>query len=119
MVNVGELADGPRTPTSKDVDTRTWAPSAMATPWGPDLDLNASRRCPLLDDAPPMCRASPTPIVGSCNCTSSITTRQQGWADGYAKFGDQLNASGVATHLWTAPFIQTVFGTDTYTDQLW
>ena len=26
---------------------------------------------------------------------------------------------GIATHLWTAPFIQTVFGTDAYTDQLW
>ena len=30
-----------------------------------------------------------------------------------------MNASGVAKHLWTAPFIQTVFGTDTYTDELW
>ena len=29
------------------------------------------------------------------------------------------DASGVATHLWTAPWIQTIFGTDAYTDQLW
>ena len=33
--------------------------------------------------------------------------------------GADLEASGLASHLWTAPFINTVFGTDTYTDQLW
>ena len=43
----------------------------------------------------------------------------EGWDDGWARFGEQLEASGIATHLWTAPFIQTVFGTDVYTDQLW
>ena len=41
------------------------------------------------------------------------------WAEGYAKFGEQLDASGVAKHLWTAPFQQTVFGTDEFTDELW
>ena len=43
---------------------------------------------------------------------------RKGWDKGYAKYGEALNESGVATHLWTAPFIQTVFGTDKYTDQL-
>jgi hypothetical protein len=41
------------------------------------------------------------------------------WDAGYGRFGQELEASGLARHLWTAPFIQTVVGTDTYSDQLW
>lgn len=39
--------------------------------------------------------------------------------DRFAAVGKQLDASGLATLLWAAPFIPTIPGTDTYTDQLW
>jgi len=49
-------------------------------------------------------------------CTSDPAAH---WDEGYGRFGVELEATGLATHLWSAPFIQTVVGTDTYTDQLW
>ena len=118
VVNVGELAPGV---THDDVEawTRTtWAPRAMGSSWGPDL-IAGSTPLPLLDDAPP-----DVPRVANADrrflqlhfCAGDPTTD---WAEGYGRYGADLEASGLATHLWTAPFIQTVFGTDTYTDQLW
>ena len=118
VVNVGELAEG-KTHADLEAWTReTWAPTAMAAPWGPDLILNATP-LPLLDDAPP-----DVPRVANADRRFIQLhfldhVPQEGWANGYATFGEQLNASGVATHLWTAPWIQTIFGTDAYTDQLW
>jgi hypothetical protein len=41
------------------------------------------------------------------------------WEDRFANHGDELAKSGLATLVWAAPFIPTVVGTDTYTDQLW
>src|SRR5260221_567347 len=43
----------------------------------------------------------------------------EGWADTFGSHGDALAASGAGRVLWAAPFIPTVPGTDTYTDQLW
>jgi hypothetical protein len=37
----------------------------------------------------------------------------------FAEEADALKASGLGTLLWAAPFIPTIPGTDTYTDQLW
>jgi hypothetical protein len=117
VVNVGELSDGA---THSDVEdwTRAWAKDAMAQSWGPDLILNATP-LPLLDDAP-----ADVPRVTNADRRFVQLhfldhVPQLGWDDGYAQFGEQLEASGTAKHLWTAPWIQTVFGTDTYTDQLW
>ena len=62
--------------------------------------------------------ASPTPTGASCRCTSSTTTRPRAGPRATPRIGDALNASGLATHVWTSPFINTVFGTDIYTDQL-
>ena len=118
VVNVGELTEGS---TLADVETWTrsaWVPAAMAAPWGPDLILNATP-LPLLDDAP----ADVPRVVNADRRFLQLHfvdhDPADGWADGYARFGAELEASGIATHLWTAPFIQTVFGTDTYTDELW
>jgi hypothetical protein len=117
VVNVGELAEDA---TFDDLQgwTRRWADHAFATPWGPDL-IGASRPLPLLDDAP-----ADVPRVTNADRRFLQLhfldhDPADGWADGWADFGAQLDASGIATHLWTAPFIQTVFGTDTYTDELW
>ena len=41
------------------------------------------------------------------------------WWDEQRAAGDVLLRAGVGEMLWTAPFIPTVPGTDTYTDELW
>jgi hypothetical protein len=42
----------------------------------------------------------------------------ESWAS-FADEGDALKASGLGTLLWAAPFIPTIPGTNTYTDELW
>jgi hypothetical protein len=41
------------------------------------------------------------------------------WDEKFASLGDDLAASGLGTVVFASPFIATVPGTDTYTDQLW
>ena len=41
------------------------------------------------------------------------------WAGKFAPLGDELTASGLGRIVFAAPFLSTVWGTDTYTDQLW
>jgi hypothetical protein len=41
------------------------------------------------------------------------------WEDRLASHNLELEKSGLATFHWASPFIPTVVGTDTYTDQLW
>jgi hypothetical protein len=41
------------------------------------------------------------------------------WWDEQRAAADQLERDGIGTMLWSAPFIPTIPGTDTYTDQLW
>jgi hypothetical protein len=41
------------------------------------------------------------------------------WDDRYAALGDDLAASGTGRVLFASPFLATVPGTDTYTDELW
>jgi hypothetical protein len=118
VVNVGEVADGR---TLDDVDQWTrdeWAPAAFAARWGPDL-VGSSVPMPLLPDAP-----ADVPRVENADrrfIQLHFLTHDpaDAWDEGYGRFGEALEASGTATHLWTAPFIPTVFGTDTYTDELW
>ena len=43
---------------------------------------------------------------------------EKGWEKGYARIADAIDGSGLARHVWTAPFQQTNFGTDDFTDQL-
>jgi hypothetical protein len=117
VVNVGELAEEA---TFDDLRawTKSWADGAFAASWGPDL-IGASRLLPLLDDAPADVPRTPNADRRFVQLHFLDHDPEVGWADGWAQFGAELNAGGVATHLWTAPFIQTVFGTDRYTDELW
>ena len=117
IVNVGELAKGA---TFDDLHawTRGWADKAFSTTWGPDL-IGASGLLPLLDDAPPDVPRTPNADRRFLQLHFVDHDPALDWAEGYAKFGEQLDASGVAKHLWTAPFQQTVFGTDEFTDELW
>jgi hypothetical protein len=41
------------------------------------------------------------------------------WWDEQHAAAAKLEADGIGRMLWTAPFIPTIPGTDTYTDQLW
>jgi hypothetical protein len=117
VVNVGELAEGS---TFDDLHswTRAWADDAFGTEWGPDL-IGASRPLPLLADAPADVPRVPNADRRYVQLHFLDHEPEHRWDDGWAQFGAQLDASGVATHLWTAPFKQTVFGTDRYTDELW
>lgn len=117
VVNVGELADGATFDDLREW-TQQWAAGAFGTEWGPDL-IGASRPLPLLDDAP-----ADVPRVANADRRFVQLhfldhDPAVGWAEGYAKWSAQLEASGIATHLWTAPFQQTLFGTDAFTDELW
>jgi hypothetical protein len=118
VVNVGEVAEGH---TLDEVEAWTrdeWAPAAFDTAWGPDL-IGSSVPMPLLDDAPPDVPRVQNAERRFLQLHFLTHDPADGWDDGYARFGERLDASGLATHLWTAPFIQTVFGTDTYTNELW
>lgn len=118
VVNVGELADGATHADLQRWMTDDWAPTALTRTGGPDLVLNASP-LPLLDDAPP-----DVPRIANAErrfLQVHFLDHDPGdhWDAVYGRFGADLAGSGVAQHLWTAPFIPTVFGTDAYTDQLW
>lgn len=118
VVNVGELAEGASHEDVEEWTRKSWVPDAMAAPWGPDLILNATP-LPLLDDAPPDVPRTVNAERRFLQLHFLDHAPDDQWADGYGQFGQQLNDSGIATHLWTSPFIQTIVGTDTYTDQLW
>jgi hypothetical protein len=114
----GELNDGV---THEQMGTwwnDEYLPTAMSKPSGPEL-VSYAKLLPLLDDAP-------ADVPRPANSERRFLTLhfldhdpEVGWADSYAKVGEAMNASGLATHVWTGPFMQTVFGTDTYTDELW
>jgi hypothetical protein len=118
VVVAGDVKDGH---THDEVDAwfrDTYLPDACAQPWGPDLVLDATT-LPLLDERP---ADVPPPAAGPNRFLQLHFLDhdpEEGWADGYAKIGQAIEDSGLASHVWTGPFIQTDFGTDKYTDELW
>ena len=116
VVTAGNLAPEH---TLDDLDTwmnDDWGPRAFASPWGPDV-VGTSTLMPLPE-------GSPAPDLGD---TAGKFLQlhflehdpADNWADGYGRWGSDFEAAGLGTHTWTAPFIPTVTGTDTYTDELW
>jgi hypothetical protein len=87
----------------------TYLPEAMAQPWGrPGGEQHhaAARR-------PSRRRGAAGPgRAASCSSTSSTTTPRR-WADSFAKIGEAIEASGLATRV-DRPVHQTDFGTDTH-----
>ena len=64
--------------------------------------------------------AGPRPASTDCLLNLSFTTASPAtWWDEQRAAADRLVADGIGEMLWTAPFIPTIPGTDTYTDQLW
>jgi hypothetical protein len=74
---------------------------------------------PLLADAPgdvPRVDPDDRKVLLLCFLDSDPS---EGWDAAFAGHPDDVAASGLGTAQWQSPFIPTVPGTDTYTDQLW
>ena len=86
--------------------------------------LLARARARLLAD-PAACRTrrsasrATTASTAACSTCRFTTASPDTWWDEQRAAADALAADGVGEMLWTAPFIPTIPGTDTYTDQLW
>ena len=117
VVTAGELADGASMDDIQLWTNETWGPEAFAAGWGPEV-IGTSTLLPLPKDAPGVgeIRTDGSRFIQLHFCDHKPNLD---WDQGYATWGDELNQSGLATHIWTAPYIPTVTGTDTYTDQLW
>jgi hypothetical protein len=83
----------------------------------PELEIGFSP-IPLPDDAPVMQVRLARPERRVLNL--SFTTESPAtWWDEQHRAAERLERDGIGRMLWTAPFIPTIPGTDTYTDQLW
>jgi len=117
VVVAGDVAEGH---THDEVDAwfqNTWIPDAMAQPWGPEL-VGSGTTIPLADDAPADVvrpKAGPNRFLQLHFLDHDPA---EGWDDGYARIGEQIEASGLAHHVWTGPWQQTNFGTDDFTGDL-
>jgi hypothetical protein len=117
VVVAGDVNEGHTHAEVDDWFRTTYLPGAFAQPWGPDL-VSSALVMPMLDDRPAdvvLPAAGPTRFL---QLHFLDHDPEGGWADGYARIGEAIDASGLATHVWTSPFVSTVFGTDTYTDEL-
>jgi hypothetical protein len=118
VVVVGDVRDGHTGDEVDDWFRRRYLPAAMARPWGPDV-VGAARALPLLDDAPGDVARVPVRAGRFVQLHFLDHDPGEGWEEGYARLGGELESSGLATHVWTGPFVRTVFGTDAYTGELW
>jgi hypothetical protein len=73
---------------------------------------------PLLDTAPTFVPRDPDADRRSMYLCFLEEDPRADW-DRFRQWGKQVDSSGVATVVFAAPWIPTVIGTDTYTDQLW
>jgi hypothetical protein len=80
----------------------------------PELELGFTP-IPLPPDAP----VTQAPVEGHVLNLSFTTDDPTTWWDEQHAAAEQLERDGIGRMLWTAPFIPTIPGTDTYTDELW
>ena len=115
-----EPADGSHRPSrsAPGTGTSTCPRCCPGRRWPP---CSAFSPLPLLADAPgDVPRARVGGPSGSCCCGSSTRTRPASWDAVFARQAEAPStASGLGRVLWASPFVGTVPGTDTYTDQLW
>jgi hypothetical protein len=90
----------------------TYVGSAFA----PELELGFTP-IPLPADAP-VSQQGHDRLDGCLLHLSFTTADPASWWDDQRAAADRLRADGIGEMLWTAPFVPTVPGTDTYTDQL-
>jgi hypothetical protein len=88
----------------------------VAERFRPELELGFTP-IPLDPDAPV---AQQGADVEGCLLHLSFTSASPAtWWDEQRAAAEVLAAEGIGQMLWTAPFVPTIPGTDTYTDQLW
>lgn len=85
--------------------------------FAPELELGFTP-IPLPPDAP-VSQQGHDRLEGCVLNLSFTTTDPASWWDEQRAAAERLFTDGVGEMVWTAPFIPTVPGTDTYTDQLW
>jgi hypothetical protein len=117
VVVVGDVAEGHRLDEADAWFRDTWLPAADDRAWGPDV-VGCSTALPLLDDAPGDVVRAPVRADRFVQLHFLDHDPAEGWADGYARLGDELAATGLGAIAWVAPFVQTVVGTDTHTGDL-
>ena len=89
------------------------SPVAMATSWRPIIP-----RTPAGELSPMQLGSGPGTPARSLHMCFVDTDPATCW-DRFVDYGAAIDASGLATVTLAAPFIPTIVGTDTYTDQLW
>lgn len=106
---IGEMADG-----VKDTQITEWVQSRPL----PSDQVVTFTPIPLLGNAP-----SDVPRDEAkdrfCHLYFVDGDPVEIWDEQFASLGDDLAATGLGTVVFASPFISTVHGTDTYTDQLW
>ena len=89
----------------------------VETTFHPELEVGFTP-VPLLPDAPVSQQGQDG--LEDCLLNLSFTTASpDSWWTEQRAAADRLVADGIGEMLWTAPFIPTIPGTDTYADQLW
>jgi hypothetical protein len=89
----------------------------VGTTFAPELELGFSP-IPLPADAP-VSQQGHDRLEGCLLNLSFTAASPATWWDEQRAAGARLAADGIGEMLWTAPFVPTIPGTDTYTDQLW
>jgi hypothetical protein len=89
----------------------------VAERFTPELELGFTP-VPLDPDAP-VSQQGLDGIEGCLLNLSFTSASPATWWDEQRAAADVLRAEGVGEMLWTAPFVPTIPGTDTYTDELW
>jgi hypothetical protein len=85
---------------------------------GPVANASAWQALPLLGDAPsfvPVDPDAPSRVLFLFH----LEADPRGEWDRFRAFAKEIDASGVMRTIWAGPWIPTIIGTDTYTDQLW
>jgi hypothetical protein len=89
----------------------------VSTTFTPELELGFSP-IPLPPDAP-VSQQGHDRLEGCLLNVSFTIASPAAWWDEQRAAAARLAEDGVGEMLWTAPFVPTIPGTDTYTDQLW
>ncbi len=114
-VVIGEAADGDR--ASLDAWLRDEELPALLA-GSPVASCLGFTPIPLLVDAEGVARDEGTP-GRFLHLYFLDEDPQEGWSDVFAELPKRWEAEGRARVLWQGPFIGTIPGTDTYTDELW
>jgi hypothetical protein len=84
----------------------------------PVANVSAWKAAPLLDSAPSFVPRDPEADARLLQLYHLEADPRADW-DGFRAWAEQIDGSGIMRTVWCGPWIPTVLGTDTYTDQLW